>query len=311
MKFLSHMSLFYNFLVTYNKKYTHEGYTAFIDNINFINNHNINNSFKLSINEYTDININNFIDSYLGLYRSSTDNNCDLFENNDELFIPENFDWRYYNVVTPVKNQLACGSCWAFACTEVAESAYALEHKDLIELSPQELVDCVTDNNGCSGGLIDTTLEYIIEHGLDKNIDYPYKAKDGKCKEKDSKYRPKSCFNVEPNNEIEMKKALLTQGPLVGTIQADSRIFQFYDSGVIVSDKCGTETNHAIQIVGYGVDNKTNIPYWTIRNSWGPKWGENGYVKIERTDKENTLGVCGIASGVSGFYSKPIHASTG
>lgn len=298
--------LFYNFLATYNKSYSHQGYKNFLENLDFINNHNINTiTSKLSINQFSDIKLEDFIDKYLGLYRSSDDNNCEIFETNSyDLFIPENFDWRYYNVVTPVKNQLACGSCWAFACTEVAESNYAITNHKLLELSPQELVDCVTDNNGCSGGLIDNTLEYIINHGLDKNVDYPYKAKDGICHEKDTKFRPKVCFSVEPNNEIEIQKALLTQGPLVAAIQADSRIFQFYNSGVITSNKCGIETNHAIQIVGYGIDKETKIPYWTIRNSWGEKWGEDGYVRIERTYSKNNPGVCGIATSVFGFYSQ-------
>jgi len=312
MKLLNNLALFYNFLFTYNKNYTFDGYTAFMENINFIDQINMKNpmnTYKLAINEYTDINSTEFSNKHFGLFKPNhdfygLDTRCTLFENNSNIIIPEEFDWRFFNknIITPVKNQKNCGSCWAFACTETAESVYALEHNELVVLSPQELVDCVTDNKGCSGGLIDNTLTYIIDHGLEKNINDPYESKEDKCKEKDTKYKPKACFYVEPNNELEMKRALLTVGPLVGTIQADSKVFQLYDSGVIVSETCGTEPDHAIQIVGYGVDELTKIPYWTIRNSWGHKWGENGYVRIERTDKKNTPGVCGIARGVSGFY---------
>ena len=49
---------------------------------------------------------------------------------------------------------------------------------------------------------------------------------------------------------------------------------------------------HAVQAIGWGQDEVTGIPYWIVKNSWGPNWGENGFAKIQQ-------GQCGIDQGVS------------
>jgi cathepsin H len=80
-----------------------------------------------------------------------------------------------------------------------------------------------------------------------------------------------------------------------------STIFNWYTGGVIKATGCPTSvaaTNHAVVIVGYGVDANTNMPYWKVRNSWG-NWGEQGYFRIQRG-----VNMCGIES--DGFYiAKP------
>jgi C1A family cysteine protease len=58
--------------------------------------------------------------------------------------------------------------------------------------------------------------------------------------------------------------------------------------------------DHGVLVVGYGTENGT--PYWLVKNSWGTSWGENGYVKIARSDSTNDAGVCGIAM-MAGFPS--------
>jgi len=66
--------------------------------------------------------------------------------------LPETFDWRdHYGVVTAVKNQANCGSCWAFATTAVIESHAAISSGILTDLSTQHLVSCALNTDKCGG----------------------------------------------------------------------------------------------------------------------------------------------------------------
>lgn len=74
---------------------------------------------------------------------------------------PDHFDWREKGVVTPVKSQLQCGSCWAFAAIATVETSYAIAHGELRNLSEQELLDCDLQNNACNGGDDDKAFECV------------------------------------------------------------------------------------------------------------------------------------------------------
>ncbi|KAK6930923.1 Cathepsin propeptide inhibitor domain (I29) [Dillenia turbinata] len=66
--------------------------------------------------------------------------------------------------------------------------------------------------------------------------------------------------------------------------------------GVFTGD-CDTELNHGVAIVGYGTT-VDGTKYWIVKNSWGPEWGEKGYIRMERgVDAEE--GLCGIAMEAS------------
>lgn len=75
-------------------------------------------------------------------------------------------------------------------------------------------------------------------------------------------------------------KKLSQVGPLYGVLHASPR-FMYYDKGIFSDQNCKSKVNHAILFVGYGKDNNEK-KYWIIKNSHGPKWGEGGFMRIER-----------------------------
>ncbi|CAK9813258.1 Putative cysteine proteinase CG12163 [Anthophora quadrimaculata] len=213
-----------------------------------------------------------------------------------DIPLPPKFDWRDHNAVTPVKDQKQCGSCWAFSVTGNVEGQYAIKHGKLLSLSEQELVDCDSLDEGCNGGLMDNAYKAIEQlGGLELETDYPYDAKNEKChfRQKKAKVQIAAAVNIT-SNETKMAQWLVKNGPI--SIGINANAMQFYIGGVSHPLKflCNPETiDHGVLIVGYGVSKyplfHRKLPYWIIKNSWGPRWGERGYYRIYRGD-----GTCGL-----------------
>lgn len=136
-------------------------------------------SFSLQLNEFADLTFEEFQTTRLG-YKPALSlgaaNPARLtdFRHGDVTYLPENIDWTKLGAVTPVKNQGACGSCWAFSTTGSIEGADFLTTNKLRVLSEQELVDCdKAEDAGCGGGLMDNAFKYIVENGgIDTENDY-------------------------------------------------------------------------------------------------------------------------------------------
>ena len=85
----------------------------------------------------------------------------------------------------------------------------------------------------------------------------------------------------------------VNHGPVSVAIEADTEVFQEYEGGIITSDECGTNLDHGVLVVGYGVE--SDEKYYLIKNSWSDSWGENGYIKLGRGDIYNDgQGQCGM-----------------
>ena len=99
--------------------------------------------------------------------------------------VPASYEWNSLGMVSPVKNQGSCGSCWTFSTVGALESHWNILGKGRnVTFSEQQLVDCAGDydNNGCKGGLPSHAFEYIrYARGIETELTYPYTAKDGKC----------------------------------------------------------------------------------------------------------------------------------
>ena len=93
--------------------------------------------------------------------------------------LPTSVDWRLKNVVPFVKNQGACGSCYAFSALNAIESAIAIKTGKLHNLSEQQVVDCTRGygNYGCSGGWMNNVFSYAMNTHLMNETTYPYTGK--------------------------------------------------------------------------------------------------------------------------------------
>jgi len=188
-------------------------------------------------------------------------------------------DWRTKGAVTPVKNQGQCGSCWAFSATENLESVNFLATGKLVELAPQQIVDCDKAWYGCSGGWPYGAFQYLISFGgQDTEASYPYTAVNGNCKANLNNVGAKirSYTSVKAGDENGVKSALQT-APL--SICVDASRWYLYQGGVIMGSQCGRSIDHCVQLLGY--DDGASTPYWLVRNSWGTSWGENGLLRLQ------------------------------
>lgn len=221
---------------------------------------------------------------------------------------PASIDWRSKGAVAPVKNQGACGSCWAFSTTGAVEGINAIRTGKLISLSEQELVDCDTkENMGCGGGLMDNAFDFIKQNGgLDTEDDYGYYSSFGFgtwCNARKLKDRHVVSIDghedVPANDERALLQAASQQPVAVGICASPS--MQFYHSGVI--NECCSDLNHGVLLVGYnskaeGGNGGADKGAYVIKNSWGSGWGDAGFFKLA-IGAGGAEGLCGITTAAS------------
>jgi len=149
---------------------------------------------------------------------------------------------------------------------------------------------------GCNGGQMDGAFKYAIDNGMCTESAYPYTSgvtkTAGTCHSCSAVDTFSSCSDVKANDQLSLKAAVAQQ-PVSIAIEADTAYFQSYSSGVLTSSACGTSLDHGVLIIGYGAENGQK--YWLVKNSWSTSWGDQGYVKIARSDSTNDPGICGIA----------------
>lgn len=259
---------------------------------------------RFGLNKFALLTEEEFNSKYLGAKNPWIPSESDpifKFSQEELAGIPDSVDWRTANppVVTPVKDQGACGSCFSFSATGNMEGAWALSGRPLTSLSEQQVVDCDrlcingTCDDGCNGGLMATVFQYVINNnGIDTEDSYPYQGVDGNCQ-----FNSKTVgatiqgWTFIASQADQMAAWVAKKGPM--SVAVDANLWQFYEGGVWYFP-CGTSLDHGVLIVGYGTETDIfgqQMPYWTVKNSWSEGWGDNGYIYIERGDDR-----CGIAS---------------
>jgi len=289
---------FMNFMSVYGKKYAHDQellsrFQIFKNNMDSIHQHNAKNlSWTLAINEFADLTWDEFKSSHLGLQIVERSPDTLTVSLEGLTTLPASIDWNAKGCVTTPKNQGNCGGCWSFTTTGTVEGAVAIKTGQLTSLSEQQLIDCSTANSGCNGGVLDYAMQFVISNaGLCTESAYPYQGVQGTCKKTCTKVSKITSYkDVTAYSESSLQAAVASQ-PVGVAIEADQNAFQFYSGGVMTGT-CGTKLNHGVVVTGYGTAGTQN--YWTIKNSWGPTWGENGFIRIGR-GMNLPYGQCGIA----------------
>lgn len=223
-------------------------------------------------------------------------------------------DWRTKNVVSKVKNQGGCGSCWAFSATESVESAYAIASgKPVLELAPQTYVNCVKNPNGCggTGGCEGATMELAfnmtVQTGIALESTLPYAGSDQKCTSYKAAVKVTGYVKNPVNDAAALETAVAQKGPQSITVAASS--WQLYGGGLFKG--CSRKffgnnvLDHGVQLVGYTAD------YWIVRNSWGPGWGEKGYIRLTRAVDNQTFTDASPADGVACKNNMPKQQTVG
>lgn len=284
-------------------------------------------------NKFGDLSPTEFRDVVLmrGLHKPSTQRIKPVGKKSNKFASGGSFDWRDYGAVTEVQDQGSVGSCWAFSTIGSVEGQWFLAKNELVDLSEEYLVDCDGESDGthadCGvfGGWPYLAYEYILEvGGVPTEATYPYCSGTGDCYP--CMLGPISLCGLPPSycdptitaacpdaqlyasisdwtdistDETVIAQQLVDIGPLSALLDATQ--LQFYKSGIWTGHLDGTSPalgchpdnlDHAVLLVGYGTENGTD--YWTVKNSWGTGFGEEGYFRIVRGQ-----GTCGINTAVT------------
>jgi C1A family cysteine protease len=311
-----------NFMVKYNKQKSAD-VTAFGQKMNTYAttkaqldayNSNTNNKSLLKINKFADLSDNEF-SAFTKLNKLDVSALPEILKGKVKPQYPyfnlisktsvtnlTDYDWvRAGIVTTDNQDQGNCASSWAFAASGTLTGYDAIRRLDTPlapqHFSEQQLLDCLDPNysttinssNNCSGGHYIYAMLYAMSNIMVSNDDYNYTGMQGHCGvivDSDlSVYLTGNTiidFNIYESVTPDQLYDLLTDGPLPIGIDASQNVFKYYSEGIVELNCESGEQNHAVLLVGYG--NEDGVGYWIIKNSWGEDWGENGFMRIKKSD---------------------------
>lgn len=235
--------------------------------------------------------------------------------------VPKAVDYRFLQTASKVLDQGMCGSCWAATTATVLEAHYELHHGVPRSMSVQEILSCTPNphecggQGGCQGATVELGMQWALKNSVSEEDQVPYEAQDTDCARKSpdeeinldvrlDKMQNKGLEiglvgwqTVMPKNKAEpLMRAVIDWGPAAISVAGDA----WHEYGGGIFDGCPKDVivDHAVTLYGFGEEDQSK--YWLIRNTWGPDWGENGYIRVLRhddgesycgTDTDNQQGV--------------------
>lgn len=257
----------------------------------------------MGVNKFTDM-TQDELQAFLGGDKRALHNNkkktTKTLNSSKRNSLPASVDWRETpNVISPVKDQGHCGSCWAFAATATIEAYVGLNTGVMSEVSMQELVSCMANDDscggdgGCQGATAELAFDYLTTNGLAELWSYGYLPNtyqsgiNNQCL-KSTPSVTATGYTLLPRNDYDaVMHVVANVGPVA--VNVDASRWSYYESGVFSG--CAQEDvniNHVVQTVGYGTD-ADHGDYWLVRNSWSAEYGEMGYIRVARSS-----GYCGM-----------------
>jgi len=262
-------------------------------------------SYTVGVTQFSDMTHQEFKNTYLGLKQTNMMGERNMTARRVSSNLPDQVNWVEQGAVSSVKNQGQCGSCWAFATTEQVESyAQISSGGEVPNLSAQQVTSCTPNllqcggTGGCYGSVTQLGFNYLQLFGHMSEDDYPY-VSGSTSNTEDCNYdvtKPVvklTGYNTLPSNDHDAVMTHLAEvGPL--SIAVDASEWHKYTGGVFngCSFDDNISINHGVQLVGYGSAFSAAgvYDYWLVRNSWGTSWGEDGYIRLQRTSQ------CGVNS---------------
>jgi len=198
--------------------------------------------------------------------------------------LPVRFDWRSFkgaDWTTPIRRQGHCKSCVAHAAVAVMESLLKIDSDDP-DTNPdlsEQFVFLLGGGKSCDKGWnVYSAAAFLEKVGVPDEDCWRYDtkdtSKDNRCSDwKERVY--KAASSRELTSAEEMKRSLVENGPLLGRFDVywDLRCYASGTYRHVLGKEVG---GHAVAIVGYDDANRC----WIVKNSWGFKWGEDGWFTI-------------------------------
>ena len=226
--------------------------------------------------------------------------------------LPQEFDSREKwpqcrKVIEHIRDQGKCGSCWAFGAAEAMSDRECIHNTRTLIYSAEDIMSCSNNSlsmcGGCTGGLPWCAWKYWTLYGVVGEDCAPYTATNSTTPACTRKCRPSSRLDWEQSKhygatsesfsgEQDMKAEIAKNGP-IEALMIIYEDFYGYKTGIYYHTLGGITGVHAVKIIGWGTQD--GIPYWTVVNSWGPDWGENGTFRIRRGAQECMIEVDSFA----------------
>lgn len=302
------LEIYKQYLIFYDKEYTsysEEGQMRlpiFNLRVEAIRAHNSDptNTWRIGLDQYSDLTREEFKKIFPTVDKK--DNLNASYFNTAGLSIIEYYPDKSKMIYRPIDwsaktgkvfRQGNCGGCYALSSTNAMETNYSIATGEPFKnYSRQQIIDCSIYTHGCNGGDKRLVPGYSNIYGMIPEENYPFTEKNGNCQYTLKKNLAKKITNgMELTNSVINKENCgkhglydaLTRGVVVVSIDANP--IQGYKEGILnLQGRC-RESNHAVLVVGYGVQGSTE--YWIIKNTWGETFGYKGLAKIQIFDNPN------------------------